>query len=283
MPGTWFCLIEGIYEIYLEGELAKKVKITEPFEITDGSSKMEWMTTGQIRITCDTIDKLQSLQIIAQIAMRRGSVMRNRASPSKWRPFTLHEVSLEEDGKPMEKGPLFVADAAAAFDEFDTTICKQTATELFDMEFESLLFLIRSTDLVEAYSELSVLSALLGLEKTLADIIPAQRKFQDRVDRIAILDYLKVMPVISMEKVRALNHLRNCLAHRSWDDLSVGQALTRLLKGDSSKWILPKGRMNKESGRRALEETIGAIVMLRQRRQFINQTLEKLSELQRTP
>ncbi len=279
-------MIEGIYEINLDGKLASSIKSDPhdpfyPFDFNDNSSKIEWVNDGSVKITCDAITNLGSLELLAQIAMRRGSIQRNRVSPCQMRQFTLRRVSLKEDGKPVGPGQLSIGDASGSFDTFDPAICKTILTQLHEIDERTLLFLMRSTDFIEQQSELSVLSAYLALELKLSQIIlPAER----RLNRMIILEYLNVIPQDSMKKLKDLKTLRNSLAHGGWGHPTVSESLDKLLpagapQGGTHNWVYSNGRMNKEAGRRVIEEIMNAIAMLTAQSKLIEKTIQELHKL----
>ncbi|MGO9644024.1 MAG: hypothetical protein ACLPY5_04685 [Candidatus Bathyarchaeia archaeon] len=138
-------------------------------------------------------------------------------------------------------------------------IYEKSVGNLLSIDFETLLFVMRATDLQNDRAELAVLSAMLGLERELARIV-GYKLFGRTEVRIKFLEFLgeDVMAGCSIVRMRALFRLRSLLAHGSWKDKKIGCELNNLLGGGPEKWLV-LDRMSHEASGKVILQIIEAL------------------------
>lgn len=245
-------MLQGYYDILVDGKKDRRLKIRSEITIQDGTSKIEISKDGVVKIYAENQTKLQTFQLVALIAMR---------SASEWTPFHLSigQVRDLETGKtvpPELHGELSMSVLAIHDREF-----VNTAKSLLGLDFEPLQFLMRSTDLLSQYSELSALTALTALELKLNEIVPDKTLWSPRA-KLTVLRFVEVLPTEWNERLRKLFTLRNKLAHGNWKSEEIANALSKLLGGNTSDWLTPSHRMNKLASRRVIVEVINALAFL---------------------
>jgi len=272
LVGCSYCeemtVLVGRYEVFPEDEKDPRPQISSNFVFLDGSSKISISQDGKVEIFAENEEKLSELNLITEISLRRAS---------KWNKFYLRkidEIDLQTGQKVQPK--FYMTTWSYSFtiekDEFENTV-----RELRTASLESLLFLMRSTDLLGKYSELSAISALLALELELSKVVPEiDNKFQEISAKLAVLEYLQVLSEEQLKKLGNLNRLRNALAHGDWQGEKIRNILNDLLKGDPSAWATPFGRMNHEASARVVEETIRSLELLSACRTRVNEALKEL-------
>jgi len=265
-------LFLGHYQIVLKGKKDERLRIRSDIVIRDRQSKISVSKDGEVEISAENEEKLDTLKLIAQIACRRACA---------WRPFELRPLDKIDlrTGRFVSVLELFGEVREKSF-TINKIEFKNTVERLRSTSSESLLFLTRSTDLLGEYSELSALLAFLALELELGKVVP-DLNFDNA---LAVLKYIRALPKEFLEKLRTMHRLRNALAHGDWRGKKIGERLNDLLGGGPFAWTLrDSGRMSHEASREIVKEVSRALALLSTCRTQVDETLKKLRKKRRIP
>lgn len=245
----------GRYEVFSKDEEDRRPQISSNFVFLDGPSKISISENGKVEIQAENTKRLHELKLITKIALRRASM---------WNPFYLEKID-EINLQTGQKVPLeFYMEVSSVSFTIDQNELQDVVNDLRSTAFESLLFLSRSSDLLSEYSEIPVLMAFLALELELSRVVPDGKsdELSEISRKLAVLEYLHVLPEESGTKLRNMNRLRNALAHGDWQGKKIGDTLNDLLGGGPSVWVTSSGRMNRQAAAEVINQVICALGFL---------------------
>jgi len=244
-------MLLGHYEILLDGKKDEHCRIQSDVNIRDGLSRIEILRDGAVNIYAESEEKLERLKRIAEISLKLAS---------DWVGFGFSRGDLINLETNERVPPRVYGDITVHSVKIDHGIFENVANSLLGANPESLLFLIRSMVLTPQYNEFSVLSALTALELELSEVVPNESL--SVAEKLAVLEYLGVLPTSSMEKLKKLNTLRNKLAHGKWKGDELANAISAVLGGPPSQWVRGPGVMSREATYKLVEEVTAAIALL---------------------
>ena len=245
-------MFRGIYDILLDGKKDESLQIPSDIVIEDASSKVVISRVGKVEIHAETLSTLHALRSIVHIAIRHASY---------WMPFTL-STGTETDLSGGQAVPMeFYGELDISSHTIDLERCKDTIRNLLQTSFEALPFLVRSTDLLNRYAEVSALIALTALEIQLNEAVTDEDLHV--AQKLAVLRYLDVLPAEQLGKLKNLFTLRNRLAHGLWSGEKMKNALGSVCGGSADHWVIASvGRMKSSTSQKIIETVISTLSFL---------------------
>lgn len=190
--------------------------------VTENSESIELSPSG-IKTQSASYDRLLSTHLAAVLSARCAS---------HWRALKFDRVAELEDGKEVSQG--LVVDALMSPSRVDEQEYREALSILLALDYASLLFLMRASEILKSDMELSILNALFALESELDRIVPQPLNM---APKLSFLDFAGVISPEALERLRSLGKLRNVLAHGDWNQENLGKSLARLLGGKPEDWL----------------------------------------------
>jgi len=245
-------MFRGVYDILLDGKKDERLQILCDIVVEDASWKVVISREGKIEIDADTVENLHALRLITQTAVRHASY---------WMHFTLSSGTETDLSSGLPISMTLYSEIGVSSHMIDIQKCKGTIRSLLQTSTEALPFLVRSTDLLDRYAEVSALIALTALEIQLNEAV----KDEDLLvaQKLAVLRYLDILHAEQIGALKNLFTLRNRLAHGLWSGEKMRNALGSVCGGSPDDWVIASvGRMKKSASQKVVEKVIGALSFL---------------------